>query len=180
MSTYQERRRPGTWYRTPEYRKRMSDMRKGILVRPRRTFEEEADRFWSKVEKSESCWLWKPNKTLTRYGCFYLNNGQMTAHRFSYAVTKGEVPEGLELDHLCSIKACVNPDHLEAVTHTVNVRRAKITSRQKICKRGHEFTEDNTNWTKNPWGTPQRHCRACANLRARMKTKKWRLQNGLE
>ena len=106
----------------------------------------------------------------------YLNRcgyGQITSqgryfgmtHRIIYEAMVEPIPDGLELDHLCRNRACVNPDHLEPVTHQVNTLRGEtvssINARKTHCKRGHEFTPDNTYITP----TGQRHCRACQRRR---------------
>src|SRR5947209_2044527 len=94
-------------------------MPRGIYPRP--SIEQ---RIWSKVEKTASCWNWNGSK-LRGYGLFRVHSPQsMTyAHRFVYESIVGPIPEGLELDHLCRNPSCVNPDHLEAVPHKVNVLR---------------------------------------------------------
>lgn len=82
------------------------------------------------------------------------------AHRIAYELAKGPIPTGLEIDHLCYNRACCNPDHLEAVTHTENVRRAAARSaalRGNTCRHGHPTTDENT--YTDPRG--RRHCRAC-------------------
>jgi HNH endonuclease len=71
------------------------------------------------------CWIWQKAATTEGYGIKALSAKELVyAHRFYYEQTKGEIPEGLELDHLCRVPSCVNPDHLEPVTHRVNSRRA--------------------------------------------------------
>ena len=80
------------------------------------------ERFWPKVKKTNNCWLWLGFKNREGYGMFYLGN-TTTAHRVSYMIKHGSIPEGLHIDHLCRIRDCVNPDHLEAVTPSVNVKR---------------------------------------------------------
>lgn len=81
------------------------------------------------VNEITGCWLWRGgSRGWDGYGC-YLNpetKRSMQAHRFSYIEAKGEIPVGLVLDHRCSTPACVNPDHLEAVTQAVNVQRGKL------------------------------------------------------
>jgi hypothetical protein len=77
----------------------------------------------------------------------------------AYEMLVGPVPDGLELDHLCRVPACVNPDHLEPVTHIENVRRGRSYWAERThCSAGHEYTRENTRITKRG-----RTCRACKN-----------------
>ena len=76
-------------------------------------------------------------------------------HRDAYEAAKGPIPDGLEIDHLCRNRACINPDHLEAVTHRENVRRAMVLVTG--CAQGHAFTEDNTYMLHGKY----RRCRTC-------------------
>lgn len=88
-------------------------------------------RFWSKVNKDGPipeyrpdlgpCWIWIGAIDPQGYGSF--SKPIRRAHRCSYTLVKGEIPQGLELDHLCRVRRCVNPSHLEAVAHIVNVYR---------------------------------------------------------
>lgn len=131
--------------------------------RPRKS---PADRFWSKVTPLGdvfSCWIWTGSIKPNGYGHFWLETG-MPAHRFSYRDVIGEIPDGLHLDHLCRVRACVNPWHLEPVTVRENTLRglaaAMNTARgalQTHCRYGHEYTPENT--CKNRKG--HRHCRTC-------------------
>lgn len=129
------------------------------------------ERFWAKVNKDgpNGCWLWTAAYCLSsgdnKYGTFKLAGRRVAPHRFAYESLVGPVPEGLELDHLCRNTLCVNPQHLEAVTHRVNIGRGLkavpgIRSRQTACIHGHPFDEENT----YHWGG-WRHCRACGNER---------------
>lgn len=103
----------------------------------------DGERFWAKVEKTDSCWIWKGSKTPANYGLFWTNIKKIYAHRFSYQEANGDIPDGLVLDHLCRNPACVNPQHLEAVTHKVNILRgvglSAQNARKNKCKRGHDF-----------------------------------------
>jgi hypothetical protein len=128
------------------------------------------ERFWSKVDKSGDCWIWtaailSPAGTKYArtggYGMFGVGSKVLRAHRVSYEMANGPVPPGLEIDHLCRNKKCVNPSHLEAVTHLENVRRyfRTITS----CKWGHEYTPENTYIKPNG----SRNCRECNRTRSR-------------
>lgn len=128
------------------------------------------ERFWSKVDKDGPlpvwapflgpCWLWT---RATSFGYGVLNVGGVTtrSHRFSYELLVGPIPEGLQIDHLCRIRNCVNPGHLEPVTLQENSLRgfcpSAINARKTHCNRGHKFTEENT-WVDSEG---KRNCRAC-------------------
>lgn len=75
------------------------------------------------IDTVTGCWIWQRSKTAQGYGNITVNNKQVLAHRFLYEQYKGVVPEGMELDHLCKNKFCINPDHLQPVTHAENCRR---------------------------------------------------------
>jgi len=130
-----------------------------------RTITDPQIRFWSKVEKTDYCWNWRGHKNAYGYGDFKINEKHLQAHRFSYELIKGKIPEGLQLDHLCRNRSCVNPDHLEAVTSKVNLLRGKgLTSqnaRKTHCIHGHEFTPENTYFQKRSNGVVSRLCKAC-------------------
>jgi hypothetical protein len=83
-------------------------------------------RFWRKVSGGnvETCWLWTGSIKGTGYGQIMIDGRPARAHRVAYELLRAEIPSGLVLDHLCGIKACVNPWHLEPVTQAINVQRA--------------------------------------------------------
>jgi hypothetical protein len=84
-------------------------------------------RVWSRVAMTEDgCWLWCGARSKNGYGAIWLRGTQTTAHRIAYALAKGPIPDGAEIDHLCSNKGCVRPSHLEAVTHSENCRRSRV------------------------------------------------------
>jgi hypothetical protein len=129
-------------------------------IRPPRETREE--RFWKKVEKTETCWLWTGGKTKRGYGTFFIGNRRHDmAYRYAYEMLVGPIPDGLEIDHLCRNPLCVNPAHLEAVTHRENMLRGETTaaahSRKTHCPQGHEYTPANTYVTSRG----ERICRAC-------------------
>jgi hypothetical protein len=105
-------------------------------------------RFWAKVEKTESCWLWQGSTSNKGYGEFHLGRqGRMRVralpHVLSYQMLVGKIPDGLQLDHLCRVRHCVNPEHLEPVTRKVNILRGVSwcaeRARQTHCLHGHSF-----------------------------------------
>lgn len=113
------------------------------------------------------CWLWLGSLTKAGYGQLKTHAGY-SAHRFSYAYYRGDIPPGCEIDHLCRVRCCVNPEHLEAVTTKTNVLRGiGITARnarKTACWRGHPFTIENVLITKSP---PGRSCKTCETIKRR-------------
>jgi hypothetical protein len=129
--------------------------------------DSDATRFWSKVVEDGDCWAW--TGALTRgYGRFTTRREGVTtwhaAYRWAYEQMVGEIPKGLDLDHLCRNRACVNPYHLDPVTRGVNVSRADHSvqgayNREKThCPQGHPYEGDNLRITKKG----SRVCVTCA------------------
>jgi hypothetical protein len=132
------------------------------------THERHRDRFMAKVEKDENgCWLWVAHVTPNGYGQFGIGRKLFYAHRIAYEMFVGPIATGLQIDHLCRVRHCVNPDHMEAVTQRENILRGEAISAicavKTRCKRDHEFTDTNT--YRRPDGS--RECLTCRALRRR-------------
>ncbi len=115
-------------------------------------------RFWNKVDpcRTDGCAIWMA-RIHDGYGRFYLNGKEIQAHHFLV----GEAPAGLEWDHLCRVRSCVWPEHLEAVTRSVNRLRGYQPNKAKThCPRGHAYDEANTQFYKSG-----RNCRECDRLK---------------
>lgn len=123
------------------------------------------DRFEAKVspEPNSGCHIWTA-QLLGGYGQFWFNGRMMPAHRYAYEATVGPIPEGLQIDHLCRVRCCVNPAHLEPVTQLENIRRGTVGAVNRArhlakthCKRGHPL--EGSNLYPQPSGS--RQCRIC-------------------
>ena len=122
-------------------------------------------RFVNKIDHDANtfCWNWTACKDKDGYGVFGFRGKNVRAHRFAYEYWNKQIPQGLQIDHLCRNRKCVNPTHLETVTLGENVRRSPSFNRQKThCPYGHEYTSENT---RIHHGT--RECRTCENKRSR-------------
>lgn len=127
------------------------------------------ERFWAKVEKTGTCWLWTGSCS-RGYGKLWVDGKNHQAHRVAYELMVGDVPDGLELDHLCRVRHCVNPAHLEPVTGYENtiLRGTGVAAcnlRKNQCIRGHAFTSNNARIESKPKRRPRRQCRECDRAR---------------
>lgn len=111
------------------------------------------------------CWIWTGARSSNGYGIAWVNGKLIGSHRHSFTLFKGAIPAGLDLDHLCRVRICCNPDHLEPVTRSENNRRGRLGevlrsrfAKIKHCPRGHEKNAENT-YVNPVSGT--RHCRIC-------------------
>ncbi len=125
-------------------------------------------RFWAKVEETKTCWLWLGTINQKGYGSFRFQGKLFKAHRAAYLFEKGSLPKGMEIDHICKVRNCVNPAHLEAVTRRENVLRSDCPSavfaRRDLCSRGHKLE-------KHP-RRAGRICLPCTNLSGRERRKR--------
>lgn len=131
------------------------------------------DRFFQKVEKTESCWLWKGALNSKGYGSFGDGAGKrVSAHRYSYILHHGEIPEGSIVCHTCDVPECVNPEHLWAGTYKDNVADMFAKGRQgwtsrpfQFCKQGHEFAVVGFGEQTRADGAVTRTCLECKKAR---------------
>lgn len=135
------------------------------------------ERFWNKVLKTDDCWTWTSAKSRKGYGLFWDGNKFVRAHRASYVLAFGPIPDGMCVCHHCDNPSCVRPDHLFIGTNADNVHDSIAKGRFRFlpkvpkshlkpyCKNGHPFSESNTRITERGY----RVCRACrvVNNRAR-------------
>lgn len=127
-------------------------------------------RFFSKVKIDPSvtwngtpCWLWTCNPDKDGYGRFWIHDQSRAAHNISHGMFIERIPPNLVTDHLCRVRHCVNPVHLESVTNGENVLRGdtfpRANAEKTHCVRGHEFTKENTHLYKGI-----RVCRTCKQI----------------
>jgi hypothetical protein len=126
------------------------------------------ERFWSKVSKSDGCWLWIAYRDEKGYGAFGFKGKVQRAHRVAYELALGPIAPGMHVLHSCDNPSCVNPSHLRLGTHADNMRDRIERGRnphlnRTQCIHGHPFDAENTYVT--PDG--RRSCRACHNGRRR-------------
>lgn len=125
-------------------------------------------RFWIRVRKEASgCWIWTGAVSSSGYGSVGVHGKNICCHRFSYEMRHGKIPQKLQIDHLCRVKLCVNPEHLEVVTKEENNRRgfspSAINIRKSFCPKGHPYYGSNLRLKK----CGGRECRECDNAKHR-------------
>jgi len=130
------------------------------------------ERFMSRVNKTDSCWLWNASTDGNGYARFVINRKSVIASRFSYKSFVGEIPNGLFVLHKCDNPKCVNPEHLFTGTQTDNMQDMLKKGRnprsvKTHCPQGHEYSEQNTYKYCN-----RRHCKTCMKARSKERYEK--------
>lgn len=128
------------------------------------------ERFIAKISISETgCWMWTAAKDSYGYGRFSVSRKRTLPHRFVYIALRDNIPDGLQIDHLCRNRACCNPGHLEVVTSRENTLRGESlqaqNKRKTHCHKGHEFSHENTKIRAHG----ARDCRVCNRERDRIR-----------
>ena len=113
-----------------------------------------------RIDATGDCWLWCGSLKGNGYGEVSVDGVRSGVHRVVYEALVGPIPEGLQIDHLCRVRHCVNPDHLEPVTPGENIRRGQTGAherRKTHCPQGHAYSPENTYRRVDG----HRHCRTC-------------------
>ncbi len=126
----------------------------------------------SERKDPEACWPWKGSIAGGGYGMFWFEGRMVLAHRWAFLQGR-EIPEGTELDHLCRNRACVNPGHLEPVTHMENIDRGRRKRRvQNRCgKCGREVEGENAIWALHNTARGKKRYAQCRDCRNRLRRK---------
>jgi hypothetical protein len=125
------------------------------------------ERFWEKVEKTDECWIWTAKLDAKGYGLIWIpeDRAPRRAHRISYLMTVGPIPEGYVVHHECGVRRCVRPSHLEAMEPSEHNAKEHNYPARTVCSKGHALSPENTRirrvWANGrPYGA--RICRKCA------------------
>jgi len=114
------------------------------------------------------CWLWPASTTPNGYGQFGPIGSHRLAHRFSWEIYKGKIPDGMCVCHHCDVTSCVNPDHLFLGTYSDNMRdmvkkKRGPQAKKTHCPQGHPYSGSNLVPAKSAFGREGRRCRTCSN-----------------
>ena len=138
------------------------------------------DRFWRQVDRTPTCWLWIGAVNPNGYGSFSWHGRQQGAHRVAYRMEVGEIHAGLTIDHLCRVRACVNPAHLEPVTSWENTSRGQsisaVNARKTHCSRGHRL--GSRRFSRGPGRSPVRQCLVCVRIVRAARARLWAESGG--
>ena len=122
------------------------------------------DRWWGSFLLGDGCWSWIASKNNYGYGQFPVGYSKHAAHRMSYEMFSGPIATGMQIDHLCRNRSCVNPAHMEVVTQAENMRRgggvAAENGRRTSCRSGHAYSKENTYRWVDKYGS-HRRCKTC-------------------
>lgn len=159
-----------------------------VIMPTGQTARPPVERFWPKVNKNGPipdyrpdlgpCWLWTASLRWNGYGHFSTGVGSKStvAHKFCYELLVGPVPKGMQLDHLCRVRHCLNPQHLEPVTQRTNILRGSGFSARNIvkthCPQGHEYTADNLKASRKD--RVSRQCLTCHRVQERERGRRYR------
>lgn len=126
---------------------------------------EVVSRFWAKVDRNADCWEWRGPRNAKGYGRFHASGASEMAHRTSVRLDGRDIPNGMEVDHICRNRGCVNPSHLRVVTHRENLLSgdtlAARAAAKTECRHGHPLSGDNMVVRSG-----RRRCRECARIRS--------------
>lgn len=120
------------------------------------------------MARSTDCISWGGKHTAGGYAVLYAAKRMVYMHRVTYEATRGPIPEGMTIDHLCRNQGCLNPLHMEVVTRGENARRSNASVSH--CPQGHEYTEENTDVRLHRDGYLCRRCRECHRTKARARS----------
>lgn len=145
-------------------------------------------KLWARVEVTGFCWLWTGETNGEGYGRLQFQGKRGGAHRIVYELLVGDIPEGLQLDHLCRVRNCVNPDHVEPATFKTNQERKKakwakpkppttesLRKQRGECRKGHQLATVGVLRSTRTDGTIREQCRACQHD----VQERWRRKNGI-
>jgi hypothetical protein len=139
-----ERRHDAKGYCSAHYKR----WRKGAeLNAPVKRVGQDEQRFWDKVQRGEGCWLWQGAPLQTGYGSIRFGGKNQTAHRVSYELHNGLIAAGMQIDHICRTRLCVNPDHLRAVSDAANKQNlGALNARNRSGVRGVSWYAPRNKW----------------------------------
>jgi len=140
------------------------------------------ERFFRFIEFRNGCWLWTGFIAPNGYGDFWYEGHSCHAHTSSYRLFRGEIPAGRQIDHLCKVRRCVKPDHMEVVTPRENLMRAETNAAINVAKTqciwGHPLSGENLYLHKDKDDHMHRRCKVCYARRDRERKQRKKQING--